>query len=210
MNCGPGSTREITKARRSPLREDVAPGDAGADPADHLVAGVPAQGRVCGHGHAGRPYGRHLATGDLAAAVGPAQRLKTPSGGSGEATASASRTRPRRAREPVEVVAVDDPGGHGIPRAPAHEPLDRQLGVRGDGDQVAEAAAAQGAGLGEQADMAEHRPQGGDLRAGERQRRAVGDVRDVHAPGAEHAVGLRGELGAGEVGRCAGAGERRR
>jgi hypothetical protein len=66
--------------------------------------------------------------------------------------------------------------GHRVGGAAAHQRGDRQLGVRGDRDQVAEAAAAQRAGLGEQAHVREDGAQRGHLRAREAQRWAVGDV----------------------------------
>ena len=97
--------------------------------------------------------------------------------------------------------------GHDVAGAATDESRDRQVGVGGDRDQVAEAAAAQDARFGEQADVAEDRAESGDLRAGELQGWAVGDVRDVDAAGSEDAMGLGRELRAGEVGGGAGAGE---
>src|SRR5438105_3898736 len=47
------------------------------------------------------------------------------------------------ADEAVQVGPVDDAGGHRVLGARAGEAGDRQLGVRRDGDEVAEAAAAQ-------------------------------------------------------------------
>ena len=70
----------------------------------------------------------HVAGGPVRAVLRPGaggvrrrltQRLKTPSGGSGEATASASRTGRAVPGEAVEVVAVDDAGGHRVARAAA-------------------------------------------------------------------------------------------
>ena len=142
---------------------------------------------------------------------GGTQRLKTPSGGSGESTASASwtgRAVPAKRSRSAPWTTRDGIGS--LRAARGRQPVDRQLGVGGDRDEVAEPAAAQRARLGEQADVPEDRAEGGDLGAGEPQRRPVGDVGRVDAARPQHAVDLGGELGAGQVRRACGRRRRRR
>jgi hypothetical protein len=69
------------------------------------------------------------------------------------------------AGEALDVLVVDDARGHGVGGAAPDESGDRQFRVGGDRDQVPEAAAAQRAGFGEQADVTEDGAESGDLRA---------------------------------------------
>lgn len=82
---------------------------------------------------------------------------------------------------------------------------ERQLGVRGEQDEVAEAAAVPHVGRGDHRAVAERRGGGGDLPADETERAAVGEVDGEHPAGGERAGDERRELDRRQVRGDAGA-----
>jgi GTPase len=115
--------------------------------------------------------------------------------------------RPRARGEPGELVAVEHSPR---PRIPGRQPGERvhreRVGARRQ-DEIAEPAAAQHPRVGDQARVRKGGQDRRDLRAGVRERRAVGHVGREHPAGAERAAGGRRELRRGQVGRGAPAGE---
>jgi hypothetical protein len=96
---------------------------------------------------------------------------------------------------------------HRISRRQPGEPVHRKLTVTRRQHEVAEPAAAQDRGVRDQAGLREGLPHGRDLRAGVRERRAVGHVGGEDPGIAQGPAGRRRELRRGEVGWRAAARE---
>ncbi len=133
----------------------------------------------------------------LRRARGGREQVRRRRGGGGR---GGVRDRLRTAREPGQVLLVQHAPRHGISRGPAGEGGLRKLVPARDDDQVAEPAAAQHPGVSDQADVREHRADGGYLSPGVRELASVGHVGGEQAGAAQYGPNGGRELRRGHAG----------